>query len=121
VSLWGCLTARGSLFTADDLLERIRATGVCEDPAYDAQNHGAKGLVAFLRGDFRALHGFDFWSMSGSMLASTLNACVELARPSPDMSVLLDEALRVARSQGAVVFERRALADLEAYGDVPTR
>lgn len=306
VSLWGYYTARGSLFRAEELLEAIRATGVCEDPVYDAQNLGAQGLVAFLRGDFTraascfaaadavrpegvveqaepsrwqfpndpiaveeafrgvlawqlgdddgcgahlraarhraellpfphgafslcyvlhygvwvdlergafdqarrsvdellalsAQHGFDFWSVSGAMLGSTLRACVELATPTPDPDVLrgesdqqgalrsvitmidsqafvpfgltrqaqllsaldddraalelldraeavaaetgsrfylaetwrtrasilgrsdpsqghhaLDEALRIAREQGAVVFERRALADREA-------
>jgi class 3 adenylate cyclase len=51
VSLWGYHTARGSLFRADELLDQIRATGVCDDPVYDAQNLGAKGLVAFLRGE----------------------------------------------------------------------
>lgn len=306
VSLWGYYTARGSLLRAEELLGQIRATGVCEDPVYDAQNLGATGLVALLRGEFSraascfaaadavrpegvveqpepsrwqfpndpiavedafrgvlawqlgddeqsrvhlrdarhraellpfphgafslcyvlhygvwvdlerqdfdrarrsvdellalaAQHGFDFWSVSGAMLASTLTACVELAAPSPDPDVLrgeseqqgalrsvitmidsqafvpfgltqqarvlhaldddaaalelldraeavaaetgshfylaetwrtrasilgrvdpprapdaLDEAVRIAREQGAVVFERRALADREA-------
>ena len=306
VSLWGYYTARGSLHRADELLDEIRATGVCDDPAYDAQNRGAKGLVALLRGDYtfasscfesadavrpdgvleerepsrwqfpndpvavesafrgvlawqlgddegcrrhlrnarhrtellpfphgafslcyvlhygvwmgieqeefgrarRAVdelisvatrHGFDFWSVSATMLSSTLTGCVELASPTPDVTVLraevdqqsvlrsvitmidsqaflpfgltreaalvdvldgpesalalldraevvaaqtgsnfylaetwrirasilrsvepelsrhaLDEALRIARSQGAVVFERRALADADA-------
>ncbi len=309
VSLWGYHTARGSLLRAAELLDEIRATGVCEDPVYDAQNHGAKGLVAFLRGDFTGAaacfaaadavrpegvidepqpsrwqfpndpiavedafrgvlawqlgddeacdrhlrnarhraellpfphgafslcyvlhygvwvdiengeftrarqsvdellgvatrHGFDFWSISGAMLSSTLNACVELARPTPDVAVLraendqqgtlrsvitmidsqafvpfgltrqaelldvidghesalamldraevvagqtgsnfylaetwrtrasilrssdaershraLRKASRIARDQGAVVFERRALADIEAFQD----
>ncbi|RTL04581.1 MAG: hypothetical protein EKK62_16020 [Acidimicrobiia bacterium] len=54
VSLWGHHTARGSLVRSDELLDEIRATGVCDDPAYDAQNHGAKGLVALLRGDYNA-------------------------------------------------------------------
>jgi class 3 adenylate cyclase len=306
VSLWGYYTALGSLVRSDELLDEIRATGVCDDPVYDAQNHGAKGLVAFLRGDFTfasrcfaaadavrppgvieetepsrwqfpndpiavedafrgvlawqlgdddaarrhlrnarhraellpfphgafslcyvlhygvwvdiengdfdrarrsvdeliglaTRHGFDFWSVSAAMLSSTLKACVELARSTPDITVLraendqqsalrsvitmidsqafvpfgltrqalvidvidghepalamldraevvagqtgshfylaetwrtraavlravepelsrhaLGEAVRIAREQGAVVFERRALADLEA-------
>jgi hypothetical protein len=198
VSLWGYHTARGALVRADELLDEIRATGVCEDPAYDAQNHGARGLVTFLRGDFRAAassfaaadavrpdaaveearpsrwqfpndpiavedtfrgvlawqlgddegchaslqrarhraellpfphgafslcyvlhygvwmdiergdfdrgrrsvdevialatqHGFDFWAVSATMLRSTLNGCVELARPTPDLTVLRAE------------------------------
>lgn len=54
VSLWGYYTARGSLLRADETLDEIRATGVCADPAYDAQNHGGRGMVALLRGDYAA-------------------------------------------------------------------
>ncbi len=199
VSLWGYHTARGAMVRADELLDEIRATGVCDDPVYDAQNRGAKGLVALLRGDYTSAsacfaatdavrpdgiideaqpsrwqfpndpiavegafrgvlawqlgdddgcrrhlrnarhraellpfphgafslcyvlhygvwmdieqgdfdqarrsvdeliglatrHGFDFWSVSATMLNSTLNASVELARPTPDVNVLRTEA-----------------------------